>query len=639
MTSLDFALKDLYRKRDSNYPLLLIITLIVAITEFLIYFTSTLGLNIFIQPTFANIYYFSGGINSIYKQFNNLIQILLISLTIGIVVAVATTLIISKKRDIAIMKSLGTLPKKLYSFYLLEAYILFFIGFLLGLVLGLLIFGVFALIMIFLRFPIYVQIDLLYTPIMFFSCIIGIFFIAGYTLRKIGKQQIINTFSKDIPYNYNAGRKLNFIPKWLTSIGFNIKMAVVNTIRKKGEFQRYLVLFSIIGLLIFTLGLGTIVLSTSSQEWINKSQNENIIILGHEEVVYNYSLMYKMFSNPNLLIDETSINFTNPQYFFNLSDVNVLYDLKDFGIIEEIDERIISFYDVKELSGVHITEDGSYITVGKNRAGNFPIIGVNSENIIQNFEIEGRFFTEDDAFDNMTIGDGLAHNFFEFALDQSLELTDLSKRFHISGVIIDSFYSGWAGYIDINESRDLLNLMNNEVNLIMIKIIDGAYEVVKNNLENITQTIGDNFTYLRLDQIFQENLNFVVTLSIYPILLIILISFCAILSLYNYQKSGLMEKAQDFLIMRAIGSKTRSLKKILFIESVFIQIPSLLLSLGLGMILNSLFLLKQVYLPPLYIPLIFFFVLSLLFMIFNYLSLFPIIKKVNNFSIKDFSIY
>lgn len=636
MTSLDFALKDLYRKRDSNYPLLLIITLIVTITEFLIYFTSSLGLNIFIQPTYVNAYYFSGGINLTYKQFNNLIQILLISLTIGIVVAVTTTLIISKKKDIAIMKTLGTLPKKLYSFYLLEAYILFFIGFLLGLVLGLLIFGVFALIMIFLRFPIFMQIDLLYTPIMFFSCIIGIFFITGYTLRKIGKQHIINTFSRDIPYNYNAGRKLKFVPKWLTSFGLNVKMAVVNTIRKKGEFKRYLVLFSVIGLLIFTLGLGTIVLNISSQEWISKSQNENIIILGHEDIVNNYSMMYKMFSDPNLLIDETNINFTSPQYIFNLSDVNALNDIEE---IEKIDERIISFYDVKELSGIHITEDGSYITVGKNRDGNFPIIGVNSENIIQNFEIEGRFFTEDDAFDNMTVGDGLAHNFFEFALDQSLELIDLSKTFHISGVIIDSFYSGWAGYISINESRNILNLMNNEVNIIMIKIQDGVYEGIKNDLENITQTIGVNFTYLRLDQIFQENLNFVGTLAIYPILLIIVISFCAILSLYNYQKSGLMEKAQDFLIMRAIGSKTRSLKRILFIESVFIQIPSLLLSLAFGMIINSLFLFKQVYLPPIYVPFIFFFLLCILFMIFNYLSLFPIIKKINNFSIKDFSIY
>ncbi len=636
MSSFDFAVKDLYRKKKSNFPFLIIIILIVTITEFIIYFTSSLGLNIFIQPSFLNPYYFSSGISLAYKQFNSLIQILLIVLTIGIVVGVSTTLIISKKKDIAIMKSLGTLPRKLYSFYLFEVYILFFIGFILGLILGLVIFGIFALLMFFFNFPIIIQIDFFYTPFIFFSCIIGIFFVSGYAIRRIGKQKINQTFSKDIPYNYNAGKPLKLVPKWLTSFGFNIKIAVVNTIRKKGEFKRYLILFSIIGLLIFTLGLGTIILNFSSQEWINKSQNENIVIIGHEDVVYNYSLMYKMFSDPSLLVDEASINFTDSQYLFNLSDVQILDNHDE---IEKIDERIISFYDVEELTGTYIAEDGSYITVGQDREDNIPIIGVNPKNIIQNFEIEGSFFTEEDAYFNMTIADGLAQNFFDVPLFQRLEITGFGKVFHIAGVVIDSFYSGWGGYISINESRNLLNMVNDEVNLIMLKLNPGTFEGIRETLDNVTNSIGEKFTYLRLDQVFQANLNFVSSLSIYPIILIMLISTIAILSLYNYQKSGILEKAQDFLIMRAIGSKTRSLKKILFLESVFVIFPSLILSLGIGMIVNSLFLFEQIYLPPLYVPFLFFIVLFLIFMIFNFLSLIPILKKINKFSIKDFSLY
>jgi ABC-type antimicrobial peptide transport system permease subunit len=560
----------------------------------------------------------------------------LITLTIGIVVGVSTTLVISKKKDIAIMKSLGTLPRKLYSFYLLEVYILFFIGFILGLILGLVIFGIFALIMFFFSFQIIFQFDIFYTSFIFFSCIIGIFFVSGYAIRRIGKQKIIQTFSKDIPYNYNAGKPLKLIPKWLTSFGFNIKIAVVNTIRKKGEFKRYLILFSIIGLLIFTLGLGTIVINISSQEWINKSQNQNIVVIGHQDVVYNYSLMYRMFSDPSLLVDEASINFTDSQYFFNLSEVQ---NLENVDEIEKVDERIISFYDVEELTGTYIAEDGSYITVGQDREGNIPLIGVNPRNIIQNFEIEGSFFTEEDGYFNMTVADGLAQNFFDVPLLQRLELTGLGKTFHVAGVVIDSFYSGWSGYISINESRNLLNLADGEVNLIMLKLSPGSYEGISETLENVTNSIGENFMHLRLDQVFQANLNFVSSLSIYPIILIIVISTIAILSLYNYQKSGILEKAQDFLIMRAIGSKTRSLKKILFFESIFVIFPSLLLSLGIGMIVNSLFLFEQVYLPPLYIPFLFFVVLTLIFMVFNFLSLFPIIKKVNKFSIKDFSLY
>ena len=636
MSSFDFALKDFYRKRHSNFPFLLIIIIIIAFTEFLIYFTSSLGINILTQTTYTNIYYFSGGINLIYKEFNNLIQILFISLAIVIILSVTTTLVISKKRDIAIMKSLGTLPRKLYGFYLLEAYILFFIGFLLGLVLGLIIFGIFAWIMNIFNFPIILVIDLVYTPILFFSCIFGIFLITGYTIRKIGKQKIISSFSKDIPYNYDASKRLKLVPRWLTSIGINFKIATVNTLRKTGEFKRYLILFSIIGLMIFTLGLGAFILRISSQEWIHKSQSENIIIIGHQDVVSNYSLMYKMFSDPTILIDEKNINFTESHYLFNLSDVNELYNIEE---IEKIDERIINFYNVEEIPGIHISGDGTYTVVGQNRKGIIPIIGVNPENLIQNFEIEGRFFTEVDAYDNMTIGDGLAYNFFEYALDQSLELTTFNRRFHVSGVIIDSFYSGWAGYISIEESRKTLNLTNEEVNIVMLKLSSGAYNGIKNELDNITQKIGENFTHLRLDNIFQDNMEYLGNLSIYPMLLMIIISIIAIFSLYNYQKAGIMEKAKDFLIMRAIGSKTKSIKKILFLESTFVLMPSLLLSLAIGMIINSLFLFDRVYLPPLYIPFVLFLFLFFIFIIFNFLSLFPLLKKINNFSIKDFSMY
>ena len=112
-----------------------------------------------------------------------------------------------------------------------------------------------------------------------------------------------------------------------------------------------------------------------------------------------------------------------------------------------------------------------------------------------------------------------------------------------------------------------------------------------------------------------------------------------ILSLYNYQKSGIMEKARDFLIMRALGSRNKAIKRILFLESIFILIPSLLISLGIGMILNSTIIFGRVYLPPLYIPVTIFIVLVAIFILFNYLSLYPIMKRVNKFSIKDFEIY
>ena len=149
---------------------------------------------------------------------------------------------------------------------------------------------------------------------MFFSCLGGIYVVPGVILRKIGTQNTIKLFSRDIPYSFDASKKITPIPRWLSLIGYNFKISLINTIRRKGEFKRYLVVFCIIALIIFTLGLGSTVLRSSSQEWIAKSQGTNIIVIGHEDVIQNYASMYSMFSSPEIIINENDIDFLDQPF-------------------------------------------------------------------------------------------------------------------------------------------------------------------------------------------------------------------------------------------------------------------------------------------------------------------------------------
>ncbi|MFX1375681.1 MAG: FtsX-like permease family protein [Promethearchaeota archaeon] len=637
MSSFDFALKDFYRKKKQTIPYLIVIILVVAITEFLIYFTSSLGLNKLIQSRFSNELYFTGSISIVYKQFITIIQLLLMILAIVIIIAISTTHIINKKKDIGIMKALGTLPRKLYSFYLLEVYIIFFIGFFLGIVCGLLSFVIFSFIMNSFYFPIDFQLDIVFSSILFLSCTFGIFFISGFALRRIGKEKIIKTFSKDIPYDYNASKKIQFIPKWLSSLGMNIKISIINTLRRKGEFKRYIIVFSLICVIILTLGIGTIVLRTSSEEWIRKSQGENIVVIGHEDVLQNYSSMYEMFSNPRIIINQTDINFTDSKYLFNINDINNIQDI--INDIKKVDERLIHFCDIEEMSKTVIV-DGEYVTYGKHRTAIIPIIGTNLSKMIQTFEIEGDLFST--AYE-MIIGDGLAYNCFDKALIQNLKINNIGNETHIiniTGIIIDSFYNGYAGYTSLGFFQDKLLLSNETINLVLLELKDGAYNNIKTDLEVFIQSnLGSNFSHMSLDGIFKKNLNFLFNLSLYPMFLMIIMAILGILSLYNYQKSGIMEKARDFLVMRALGSKTKALKRIIFLESIYVIIPSLLISLSIGMILNSTLIFGHAYLPPLYIPFTVFGLLLAVFILFNFLSIIPIMRKLNKFSIKDFDIY
>ena len=321
---------------------------------------------------------------------------------------------------------------------------------------------------------------------------------------------------------------------------------------------------------------------------------------------------------------------------FNLSDIEELNNITE---VDSIDQRLLNFFNLTELDGYHFLVDGGYLVAGQQRSGVFPIVGVNISEMIQDFEIEGEYFADSV---NMIIGDGLGYNFFDYPLSQSLRVEELGvgHAFHISGVVLDSFYSGFAGYVDLEVMQEELNFSGQNINLLLLKIRPGEYDSVIDNIESIISgNLGNNFTYINLNQTFNENLQFLNNLTLYPTFLIIIMAVISILSLYNYQKGSIIDKAKDFLIMKAVGSKYKNIKKILFLEALYVIIPALLLSLGIGLILNSLVLFERVSLPHISTPFIIIGILFIAFLFFNYLSLFPILRKIKKFTIKDFDIY
>ena len=477
------------------------------------------------------------------------------------------------------------------------------------------------------------QIEIYYTLILFIGCFCATLIVPGLVLIKLGKKNIIRSFAKDIPDDYDASRKLMLIPKFFSRIGLNLKMAVSNTIRRKGDFNRYLIVFSVIYSIIFSICLGTLVLSTSSQAWIHASQDDNIVAIGHKDTLYYYSLMYEMFSNPNIMVEGDDVNFTNTEYLFNLSS---LEDINNLSSVQKIDERLLYFNELQEKKAVIINNGGGYDYVGQDRSGIYPVIGVNSSHVIQQFVMEGDFFTDGTT---VVVGDGLAYNFFDSVFDQSISFTGFSYTPKISGYVIDSFYSGFSAYMKLDLLQEKLNLTS-EINLVLLKLEPGSFNSIKNELGDIiTNNLGENFTYILLDGIFNANLNYLFVNSLYPFYLMIILIMIGIIAIYNYQKGGIFEKAKDFFIMKALGSKKKSIKRIIFLEGLFVILPSLVLSLSIGMLLNTLIIFDHVVLPPIFIPLIIIIFLGVSAVVFNYISIIPLIKKISQFSVKNFEIY
>ncbi|MBY9006933.1 MAG: FtsX-like permease family protein [Candidatus Lokiarchaeota archaeon] len=638
--SLDFAIKDFYRKKKQTFPYLFTIASMISLAIFLFHFSASFNLNNFINQrgAFINPYFFSGTVNNIYSQYNMIILVITFIFTVVILSVIISSFINGKKKDISIMKALGTLPEKLYSFYILESLILFIIGYIIGYIFGITIYLITVISIDFMNISTFFYFDIILSSLLFFICLISVYLISGLKLKRIGKKNVIKTFSDDIEHDYQTLHRLKTIPRWLSSLGLNLKYAISNIIRKKNRFYHYFITFFIISLLIFTLGLSTFVLNNSSRTWIHNSQNENIIVIGHRDVVGNYTLMYEMYSNPNSFVDENDIQFTNENYLFNWSQINAIENITE---IEQIDQRIISFCEIQEKAiTILMPLPDPPQTIGQDRNGIFPIIGINSSNFVQNFEIEGEFFNEIDADVNLTISDGLAYNYFDAALVQKINFPNLGRQFGIKGVVIDTFYSGHTAYIDINEFRDMLNISNNQVNIILLKTNYSCYNAIKDELDLIlANNLSMEFISMDLDSIFNNNLKFIDKLGLYSLIIIILICIISVFSLYDLHKGDLTEKLKDLIIMRAIGSRIRNIRRILFMEGIFTLIPSILSSLAGGMIISSLFLSDRVYLPPLIIPFMLFSFIFILFIVLNYIILIPITKNIKKLSFKDITLF
>ena len=111
--SIDFALKDFYRKKKETFPYVITITLIVSLAIFLIYFSTSFNLNDFISQnnSYNNPYFFSGAINLSYSQFNLTILILVLIFAVIIISLVMISFINNKKRDISNSRGAGCLRR------------------------------------------------------------------------------------------------------------------------------------------------------------------------------------------------------------------------------------------------------------------------------------------------------------------------------------------------------------------------------------------------------------------------------------------------------------------------------------------------------------------------------------------------
>lgn len=554
------------------------------------------------------------------------------------VVVVNHSIIHHKTHDIAIMKSVGAIQKKLRSHFFAVVLVIDIIGIVIGLLVGFLLYLLLFFILSVAGFDILIHIDVIFVPILIVGIIIAVFVVNGYELWKISTKNYAQIALGDIPRNTDTQFKV-FIPK--RPIGLRIKMALRNLTRKRKSFYRVLLTSAITLSIIVTLTTSAFIISTTSIQSIEGAQGQDALIVGHKDLVDHYIERYEEFLDTSLEFSNTE-NLTESMYLMNESSIDTTLTSLSYPSISYIDKRLFVYEFAKEIKGyINIYEGGTveHYVVGSNRSAWVPVVGLELQNHTSDWKIIGSINSSENT---AIVGDTLAAHLFESATDQRIRLENVTtSEFYITGIVFDSFCAGNATYVHLNALQQDFNL-NDMINLAIIGVSSSADKgaLIEELQTVITSIFGVDFVVVDLTPVFQSNIRALYPFVIISIIVILIETIVIIASLFYYQSGNFQERAPDFAIIKGIGGSSNLIKRIIFYEDLAILAISSCISLGISLIFNGTLLYTDAILPSIWVVLLLWILITFVIIGIVRLSmiwLYKELQKKEQEILKDFS--
>ncbi|MFX0100387.1 MAG: FtsX-like permease family protein [Candidatus Hodarchaeota archaeon] len=530
--------------------------------------------------------------------------ILLNLLTIISIVNFITYYIEKNRKDIAIMKTSGTTKGNIILFFYIPMYFLFLIGALVSLGVPWLITYLF-----FNNLP-----DTPISLLFFFLYLISSLFTIGLSISvkisRMFKRNVSTLLKNDLNLDFLSSREPSFFKRIVSRFGKYASFSYKNITKKKKEFYRMFLLLTFACLVTGVLFTSSFVINSTYRNNVGKSlggnEHDNIILIGHKNITGVIENSYKSFYS---LEDRPSAVDDMQNYTFDYQDINLtLFEDK----IVCVDWRMVLYIEVFEQTGVEITgpEPGSYKVWGQDRSCNAIIFGVDLNNELFNDWTSTGPLNFGNGGSNVIIGDSIAGTMFDNIEYQKLEI--LGKSFPISTQVFDSANNGYSIYMDYEALLDKLGLNTSDPyhNCAFIKVKDmdatERAQLINQVDQHVNSTLGVDFHVIDLEPTFTQVMK---SLDYFMIIHVLLASFVlafVILLQLEFLKIVTRANWQDFKIMHAIGLKQKQVQKIIFDEFLILLILAMLLAFAVNLIFNSIFLISDVFLPPLYVPMLIF---------------------------------
>ena len=575
MSETSFPINDLLRRKLQTGLTIASLTLCVALTVYLLLFGENIGFEIS-QAAEGKL---TAGFSMVFSQFIFFIGLLIV--VTGAVIASFMIFVMMSQRtkDIGLMRASGCPNDLIFGYFMTELLIITFASCFLGVIFGILAdyasIGLFN----FLGFQI------LQKPINFW--LVLFVFVLFFVLTIIfGVKPILDVTKVEpakaisLTYHFGLSKEPGF--KVISKSSFTLKIALRSLFRRKSATIRIILCLATVFTLITVAVAGGIIADQTTKSWVEKAVGRDIILIAHQDMCSQYKSLLSRFHEAG---ESSQFNYTEQEYLVSEDLLNELNAMS--GVY--VDARLVVEAYVKEVPGVIIDpETATTSSVGDEREGESLIVGVEPENVLGEWFIEGHFL-ETNKEREVTIGDSLAQKMFSKPLNQSILFR--GRIFDVAGVCLDPINNGNVTYVSLQVLQNAIDV--SKPNIVMVRVDSVNRADVLDKIEQVVKDANPKLTVCELNEVLDENLSFLghiwSTIMFLPLFSLIAASLCLI----GYVVLAIAEQRRELGVLRALGIKPKTVTKIVSEQSFIILLSSFAAGVPIGIILTLLILVPE----------------------------------------------
>lgn len=516
----------------------------------------------------------------------SMMMIMLALVSIGCIIVIYNSFAISvmeRKKEFGLLSSIGTTKRQLSHTVFFEAVFVGVIGIILGILgayigIGCVVLVINNLIGDMLEYKLHLVTNPLFIiiPVIFMIIVIGVSaFIPSRRASKVSPIEAIRQ-NDDIKINKKKIRTSKLVNKLF---GIEGEIALKNIKRNKKKYR-----VTIVSLFI------SIVLFISFSSYMNYTLNTASSVMG--EVPYDYQISY-FGDDPNN--DKEALDKINE--IVKSSDVKeyVSYSVSNLSIIGNYtySDEYLDFYKsaygddgIKALNNLKyqyisilVLDDNSYNKYKK-------LIGIDNDSVILLNKFKGVSYGNNKRvnYDIPVINNGNINiKICNFDNDEDVDTTKYCNK-NIDNIFVT------------NKSFDLIeefSYMDDFKLIVNKKLYDSIsdssthytqFNIISDNTNNIDKLTKDldkysNVNYTNIKETMKQANNLILVVKILMYGFISLVTLIGVTSVFNTISTSMALRKREFAVLRSIGLTNRGFNKILFFESLFFGMKSLIFAI------------------------------------------------------------